>query len=329
MTPKAAFQRTCLREARTLGVMKLISLIATSLAFFWSFGIQPVRAQPVIEVSNSYRAVHETRDDTILPGSLMPFDLRTNKYYDRYELHILSAPAKSRIFVIDGADRARNNLSPKPMLDRDVRAGETIRLPKVPSAEGIIVLLRNDGASLSRISVRVDRVGSRSEQSTKQVRKWMAAPLVAMNTMFTLPSLKVSVQPCGVSNAFSTPNIVICTELFAELSDRNLVRAVYPILLHELAHSVLRIWGLPGYDNEDVADEFAAVFSQALDEKSIPEFIAFLESKNSVTEAVVQLTEGGRHTISIQRARNIQRIAANPKDATARWFRLLNPYRQQ
>jgi hypothetical protein len=83
---------------------------------------------------------------------------------------------------------------------------------------------------------------------------------------------------------------------------------------------------LPGYDNEDVADEFAAMFLAQSAPKAIDQCINWLESKDSVAEAVLQLMRGDRHAISIQRARNMKKAAERSSELKKRWNRLLSPY---
>ena len=141
-----------------------------------------------------------------------------------------------------------------------------------------------------------------------------------------MPKFSVQVSPCGTITAFSSPNITICTELIADLVEKKLTAALYPILLHEIAHSALQLWGLPGYDNEDVADEFAAVMLALVSPEYINASIRYLEEKDSIGEAVIQLVEGSRHSLSIQRARNMKNAMKNMNDLQKRWNNLLKPF---
>ena len=110
----------------------------------------------------------------------------------------------------------------------------------------------------------------------------------------------------------------------ADLSERDVSEALYPILLHELAHSILYLWELPGYDNEDMADEFAAMLLAKWSPEVLAAYVSWLEQQDSVSEAVAQLSSGGdRHSLSIQRARNIQKILSNPAPVMRRWDKLL------
>jgi flagellar biosynthesis/type III secretory pathway chaperone len=84
------------------------------------------------------------------------------------------------------------------------------------------------------------------------------------------------------------------------------------------------MWGLPGYENEELADEFAAV-RQRRDPDGLAAFVQWLNQQDSTSEALEQLTKGDRHPISIQRTRNIKAASENPQ-LLERWERLLSPH---
>lgn len=161
---------------------------------------------------------------------------------------------------------------------------------------------------------------------TGQLRKVIEIPVSALDKFYRLPKFKVGVLPCGTVNAYSNPDVTICSELIADLFEKKLDDALYPILLHEMAHSLLNLWNLPGYDNEDVADEFAAVILSRVSPRYIDAFIKYLENADSTTEAIVQLTRGSRHTVSIQRARNMKAAMSNIDQIEKRWSNLLRDY---
>lgn len=150
-----------------------------------------------------------------------------------------------------------------------------------------------------------------------------------MEVIYELPKFKVSVRPCGTANAFSGPDIVICTELIADLSSKDLSYAIIPILLHEVGHTLLNLWGLPGHNNEDIVDDFAAAFLAAQSPETLGDLIKWLDARDSKEEAVLQLVQGGRHTISIQRARNLRETLKHPEEVMRRWARLLAPYERR
>src|SRR5450830_1112077 len=83
----------------------------------------------------------------------------------------------------------------------------------------------------------------------------------SLKKIFVFPDFDIYLQSCGQANAYSdsnaSGNIHICTELVDNSSKLNNAGALIFIFYHELAHSLLGIWGLPGNNNEDIADEFA------------------------------------------------------------------------
>jgi len=88
---------------------------------------------------------------------------------------------------------------------------------------------------------------------------------------------------------------------------------------------LLKYWNLPGYDNEDLADEFALALLGSYRE-SITSFIGWLETHDSVQEALYQIAVGDRHSISIQRARNLKEGLEHLDEIVNRWDNILKPY---
>lgn len=135
------------------------------------------------------------------------------------------------------------------------------------------------------------RIGGRPQKIVEDVKEWLERPIRVIEKYYYLPTFTVSLKPCGYQNAYSDPNAVICSELFAEFFEKQLIGAVYPIMFHEVAHTLLQLWGLPGYDNEDIADSFAAASLATTMPDYMDEFIKWLELQDSVKEAFVQLVK--------------------------------------
>lgn len=92
----------------------------------------------------------------------------------------------------------------------------------------------------------------------------------AMQKLFEFRDFNIYIQHCGTSNAWSNPNITICRELSSDLAAQGLDGAVFFVLMHELGHTLLRLWDYPLSDNEDVADEFATVMTILWNRKPLP-----------------------------------------------------------
>lgn len=299
----------------------LILLMFTSLASGVAF------AEVRVAVAERYRAVQYQSNIDLKPGEYLSFDMHLNKFGDEYTVQTTVSAPGVELLVLDGRDRDTDNPHPIPLLRKPISSEQVVRLEKPPSSSGLMGMLINRSDKPIHLVATVARVGKRPKAVTDQIRRIVAAPFDALAKTYTLPSLSVSVMPCGTVNAFSTPNIYVCTELMADLSEKGVPQALYPILLHELAHSILYLWGLPGYDNEDMADEFAAMLLAKWSPEVLKEYANWLAQQDSVSEAVAQLVAGGgRHSLSIQRVRNMQRILDDPAPVMRRWDRLLEEH---
>ena len=178
------------------------------------------------------------------------------------------------------------------------------------------------------LSVRLEKQLSDAEH-----QKWVDGLNVFLENIkqkFKVPEFDFALRSCGTSNAFSDTrrgHITLCSELVFGLMRRNLTGAIEAIFFHELGHTLLNLWGLPNWDNEESVDEFAIVMLlwQGRQEKAI-DWIRYYGTRDSGAEASQILRDGDRHPLSIQRARNIERILRTPKPVVSRWNKLLYPH---
>lgn len=152
----------------------------------------------------------------------------------------------------------------------------------------------------------------------------------SIQAQFRVDPFKLYIQPCGQENAFSTiatGDITFCSELLFPLLVKQREGAVIGIMMHEVGHTLLNLWGMPNWDNEETVDEFAIVYlyMDGLQEKAM-DLIAYYEEKNSAQEAAIKLNIDDRHPVSIQRIRNIKRILRNPRPVMERWNKFLYPH---
>ena len=148
-----------------------------------------------------------------------------------------------------------------------------------------------------------------------------------MDNYFNFPGFNIYIRHCGEENARSDPNITICMELLEAVFKRDNPYSIAWTFCHELGHSLLRLWDYPTWDNEDTADEFATVFVLMTDNPNNPKaHLALRQAMNewisrpSDQEAEEILKRGDRHSISIQRARNILEWIQNSDELKRRWF---------
>jgi hypothetical protein len=178
------------------------------------------------------------------------------------------------------------------------------------------------------VSFRVDYMEKVDAKVQKQMKEQFEKLYSLLKDEYDFPDFNIHVAPCGQPNAFSSPDITLCIELMAELFAKERQNALVGIFIHELGHTLLNLWGLPGYDNEDIADEFAAAVmlgdaSSDTGGQVISDMITWFSEHDSKAQAVAQLAVGDRHAPSIQRVRNLERILENPGPVVARWNRLL------
>jgi hypothetical protein len=118
-------------------------------------------------------------------------------------------------------------------------------------------------------------------------------------------------------------------ELIEKLADQDLHDAVEFVLFHELGHTLLRVWGLPGWDNEDMADEFATVLLMLAEQDTVALAAAqWWAAEASEEEVRAKLWINDRHPLSPQRARNITGWLNQREDLLRRWEKVLIPNMQ-
>jgi len=154
----------------------------------------------------------------------------------------------------------------------------------------------------------------------------VSIPLDSLGYLYEVPKINVVVRPCGISNAFSTPDIYICSELIGELAEKGLSNAIFPIILHELAHSLMRLWGIGDFSDEDMADEFATAIMAIAAPDSVNELARWFDGMDKRSEAVLKTAVNSRHSISKVRAENMRQLLKNPQPVLAKWSKLMEPY---
>ena len=193
------------------------------------------------------------------------------------------------------------------------------------------LVLDNTGALMLPRTVDLYAYAVLPEPTAEQIdfQRKMNASYQALKGAFIFDDFHISVRHCGTANAFSNPDVTICTELIENLHDANLDDAVAFVFFHELGHSMMRLWGLPVSDNEDVADEFATTMTIIGKQQQMALHAAqWWASQTSEQEALSKMWMDDRHTISPQRARNIIHWLNNDNDLVHRWMKVLIPNMQ-
>lgn len=193
------------------------------------------------------------------------------------------------------------------------------------------LILDNSYAALIKktVSVRTTVRKSLSDEEMSKLTSFFKGVQTQISSTFENSEFNVYVKPCGQSNAFSnnrTADITLCTELIHDMSAQQNIGALIAVLLHEYGHSLLNKWGEPGASEEDMADQFAtAMLLRGGDSgrRLLQDWISYWQRQDSHAEARVQLAIGGTHSLSVQRARNIQQSMNYPEDFSRRWNKML------
>ena len=251
-------------------------------------------ARIIIEISENYAAIeHEASRRISREKHGRPPRIVNN---DSYSVLIgrVSAPLN-----VEVRDEAAGPGKQAPVRFAGSSLGGTQEvLPGLPRNAILTVSPEQEGASFLRL--RVLRHGTRSHESLVATIRFLRESTDRIEAVYRVPTITLRVRPCGVVNAFSSPDITLCTELMDTMHREGWHDAIRVVLYHELAHSLLRLWELPGYDNEDLADEFA-VLHAADSPKAIEQISRWFESRNALQKAAAEVQMAGPHAPSAVR----------------------------
>ena len=144
--------------------------------------------------------------------------------------------------------------------------------------------------------------------------------------MFNFRDFNINVKACGFANASSdarTGDITMCSELLLPMILGKQLGAIAGSAYHELGHTLLGEWKLPGNDNERTADEFAVVMMFLTNSQHlIYEWTNWFQVR-----ANTHLTGELNGALSgVQRVAAIQEILNNPGPVIQRWLTILYPH---
>ena len=197
---------------------------------------------------------------------------------------------------------------------------------RVPQ-DGVYYIVLDNGKAWfvpRSVSLHIDAILPRQTPQSEQLQKVLEQQYLMLKKVFIFPDLNTTVQHCGVVNAFSNPNITLCVELLEQLQAKQMGNAVDFVYFHELGHTLMKEWGLPLWDNEDAADEFATAFFLMVKKPDVPLQAAQWWASEGVNtkDAVAKIWMDDRHSLSPQRARNIIRWVNSRDELVPRWERV-------
>ncbi len=200
-----------------------------------------------------------------------------------------------------------------------------------PQTSIYYLILDNRRAWLLSRTVRLNVFAVLPEPTpeSKNLENSLEKQYQALKKAFIFPDFNIAIRHCGLVNAFSNPNITLCSELINDLGKRHLESAIAFVFFHELGHTLLRGWGLPMWDNEDAADEFATVLMKmGHQENGALQAAQWWAAQTNTQEALSKVWIDDRHTVSPQRARNIIHWLNDSDQLLDRWKRVFIPNMQ-
>lgn len=226
---------------------------------------------------------------------------------------------------------------------RQLKNGQSVRCPGVSrgrkkfsfSAAGENAqqyLVINNSFSLlltKKISYSIAVVDRLDHQKKKELLGMANGISSLIQEAFEVPEFDVAIRPCGQVNAFSrtdTGDITICSELIFQEIQKKRPGALQGIIFHEVGHSLLNLWNIPGHDNEELVDEFAIVMMHLSGDQGVAYQMAdYFSEVDAHREAISKIYVDSRHPLSPQRVRNIKRLLNNPENVIERWNQILYP----
>jgi len=164
---------------------------------------------------------------------------------------------------------------------------------------------------------------AKTKISAQKINQQLSKLSHTLKKVFIFNDINFQINKCGKVNAYSNNSTVfLCIELVQKLfqksnDKKNIQNLLLFTLLHEMGHSLLRQWDHPLYDNEDAADQFATVllimFNQLEAAKAQADFFSTTPPNPEYNQ---KIKKDIQHSLSIQRARNINRWLNDPEIVT-------------
>ncbi len=180
----------------------------------------------------------------------------------------------------------------------------------------------------AELTVRLDaELSDKSSASLQKLSTEIQKVFIAEDIQYRLIS-------CETDNSFAKGStVLLCREHLTKIqqdaaSKKIAEHLVLFTLMHETSHVLLTQWQYPFNSNEDVVDEFAVVLTKLMKKEAAIESQArYFEQQPVQSEYEHILKNNDRHTLSIQRARNLRNWAGD-ETLLARWMPLLIPHIQ-
>lgn len=271
--------------------------------------------------------------EVVMPGQFRVIPIGVLKSGDQIAVQVdLANKVYNDITACIASEAEAQTYSARSLCRGQIKARTPLTLRDQAQSDGkYFLVLDNSYAALIKkpFSARISTRRSLSPEEVSQLKTVFEQVQSSMTSMFENSDFNIYVKPCGQSNAFSnnrTADITICSEFIHDMISQGNAGALVAVLLHEYGHSLLNRWGEPGSSEEDMADQFAtALLLRGGDNgrRLLQGWISYWQRQDSRAEAAQQIERDDTHTLSIQRARNIQNAMNFPEDFVRRWNKML------
>jgi len=304
---------------------------------FW-FVITSSYAEVIVSASASSDETHRHYD--IGPGQYVAIPLpSTNAGGDSYSLKIVARNAIYKDITAYIVDKQNLQLYKQRQTYRGLGYSRAMTPFTITGSIQTVgqkyIILDNSYAGFitKKMDVYIKATLPVDEETSQQLQIKFTQMYKALKKGFIFKDFNIYIEPCGEVNAFSetytTGDIHICTELLDNVAKSNNPGALNFIFLHELGHTMLGLWHLPGNNNEDIADEFATYImlqGEASAGILLERSLDFWRNRDASAEAVNMIQNGDRHSLSVQRIRNIDENIKNSREFSMRWAQLIYPH---
>ena len=218
--------------------------------------------------------------------------------------------------------------------------GERIFASKMAREWSTILLIADGGEHLLFFHNRSEQNCSFNGELTVRLEDQAGAPVKKqlkklsqqLQKVFIMEPIDYRLVDCDASNSYAQGSkVLICRQHLEALQQSTTDRSkaehlILFTLMHETSHVLLTQWQYPFNNNEDVVDEFAVVLTQLMKKnEAVISQADYFEQQPSKTEYEHILENNDRHTLSVQRARNL-RGWAEDKTLLVRWMPVLIPH---
>jgi|GEM_PF-1483920 len=290
------------------------------------------RVEAEVIVADTVRYELLNSSDIIEPGNHLTWDLSLDRN-DHLEVAVqLNAENTSGMgaFVCPREEYIKFIQGGTPRYCNGVQSGEyQLNFAYQAPYSGSYILFIDNSHSVYSSKQTITKA-TITQKTPEEFRSVMTSSLgeimTAMHESYIFDDFNIFIAPCGQENAFShgdTGDITICTELFFKLSQSDHPGAILGVFFHEIGHTLLNLWDLPGWRNEQMVDEFSTIVLLAAGEReALEQTIKFFSGHDPIAQAVIAQTQNTPHPLSVQRMRNIGEIIDYPDDYMRRWARL-------